>query len=126
MDKKKVKVKRSFAGLGLFAEKQFQRGDFVIEYTGEKITHTEADQREGRYLFTLNSKYVIDGKKHENLARYINHSCKPNCEPVIDGGKIIINAKKKIEPGEELTYDYGREYFDEFIGSSCRCEVCSN
>ena len=124
MTTKKVKVKRSKAGLGLFSEEPIGKGDFVIEYTGEKITHKEADQREGRYLFTLNSRYVIDGRKHHNLARYINHSCNPNCEPEIDAGKIVIRAKKKIKRNEDLTYDYGKDYFEAFIGKACRCEAC--
>lgn len=124
MTAKKVKVKKASAGLGLFSEESIESGDFVIEYTGEKITHKIADKRAGRYLFTLNSRYVIDGRKRHNLARYINHCCKPNCEPEIDAGKIIIRAKKKIAPGEELTYDYGKEYFESLIGKNCRCEAC--
>lgn len=120
----KITVKKSTAGLGLFSQELIEKGNFVIEYTGEKITHKVANEREGRYLFTLNSRFVIDGRGRENPARYINHSCKPNCEPIIDGGRIIINSIKKIESGDELTYDYGKEYFDAFIGSNCKCEAC--
>ncbi|KKT88588.1 MAG: SET domain-containing protein [Candidatus Moranbacteria bacterium GW2011_GWC2_45_10] len=93
---KKFKVKRSSAGLGLFATESIAKGDFVIEYTGEKITHSVANERRGKYLFTLNSRYVIDGRGRENLARYINHSCKPNCEAVIDKGRAKINAVRDI------------------------------
>ena len=122
---KKFKVKRSSAGLGLFATESIAKGDFVIEYTGEKITHSVANERRGKYLFTLNSRYVIDGRGRENLARYINHSCKPNCEAVIDKGRAKINAVRDIQAGEELSYDYGKEYTDEYIKPhGCRCEKC--
>ncbi len=125
MIKDKLKVKRSSAGLGLFATKAIDKNCLVIEYTGEKITHKEANKREGRYLFTLNSKYVIDGKGRENIARYINHSCAPNCEAVIRNGKILINSIRKINPSEEITYDYGSEYVEEFIKPfGCKCSHC--
>jgi SET domain-containing protein len=120
-------VKRSSAGLGLFSNQAFKKEDFVIEYTGEKITVDEADERGGKYLFTLNDTTVIDGKDRDNTARYINHSCKPNCEPEIDEDdwKIIIRACKKIKPGEELTYDYGKEYVAEHITPyGCKCSAC--
>jgi len=121
-----LKVKKSQAGLGLFAEKDFRKKDFVIEYTGEKISSTEADLRGGKYLFTLNSRWTIDGRERKNISRYINHSCKPNCEAVIEGGKIKICAIKNIKPEQELTYNYGREYFNEFIKPhGCRCEKCN-
>ncbi len=122
-----VIVKRSSAGLGLFAGKAFKRGDFIIEYTGEHITHEEADTRGGRYLFILSKKIVIDGKGRENTARYINHSCKPNAEAETDedAGKIRISAKRAIQPGEEITYDYGKEYWNEYIKThSCKCSDC--
>jgi uncharacterized protein len=120
-------VKRSSAGLGLYATQPFKRTDFIIEYTGEAITHTEADRRRGKYLFILSDEIVIDGKGRENIARYINHSCTPNAEAEVDEdeGKIRILAKKKILPGEEITYDYGKTYIDEYIAPhGCRCRSC--
>lgn len=121
-----VKVKKGSHGLGLFALRDFKKGEFIIEYTGEKITQEEANRRGGQYLFELNSKWNIDGKGRENTARYINHSCKPNCEVEIKKGRILIEAKRKIEKGEELSYDYGKEFFDEHIKpKKCRCVKCS-
>lgn len=120
-----VKRARPGAGLGLFARIDIKKGTFVIEYTGEKITNEEADRRGGRYLFNIDSKWTIDGKKHHNTARYINHSCRPNCESRISGGKVKIYAIKNIKAGEELAYDYGTEYFEEFLKPhGCRCDKC--
>lgn len=126
-DIKKYTVKKSSAGLGLFASVDFKKGDLVIEYTGEKITEAEANIRGGKYLFELNDKWTIDGKGRENTARYLNHSCKPNCEPELDDKEehIYIYAKKAIKTGEELTYNYGKMYFNDLIGkNSCRCASC--
>ena len=126
-NQKKIRVGRSSAGLGLFAENHFKRGDFIIEYTGKYLNNAEADQKGGKYLFRVNSRLTIDGTARENTARYINHSCRPNCEPLQDGRRIVVHAKKNIAPGEELTYDYGKEYFDEFIAPyGCRCQKCQS
>ncbi len=124
---KNVIVKRSRAGLGLYALKEFRRGDFIIKYTGEHITHGEADRRGGLYLFILDKKTIIDGKARENTARYINHSCKPNAEGETDEDeqKVRILAKRKILVGEEIAYDYGKEYWEEYIKPfGCRCNSC--
>jgi len=123
----KTSVKRSTAGLGLFTEEDLQKEDFVIEYTGEHISPEESDERGGKYLFTLNDTTVIDGKNRRNKARYINHSCRPNCEAEIeDEERILVRARKKIKAGEELTIDYGKEYFAEHIAPyGCRCEKCA-
>lgn len=127
MEKQKpYKIGRSSAGLGLFATEKIKRGSFLIEYTGEKITTAQANKRGGKYLFTLNSRFTIDGKGRENLARYLNHSCHPNCEARIERGHINIYAIRSIEPGTELTYDYGKEYVAEHITPhGCRCRKCS-
>jgi uncharacterized protein len=120
-------VKRSSAGLGLFAGRDFRRGDLVIEYTGEKITDAEAQRRGGRYLFELNNKWTLDGKGRTNTARYINHSCQSNCRPELtdDETQILIYAKRPIKAGEEFTYDYGRQYFDTLMGKDhCLCREC--
>lgn len=124
-----LKVKRSKAGLGLYAQKDFKRGDFIIEYTGEHITDEEADRRSGKYLFVLTKEIVIDGRGRQNIARYINHSCKPNAEAELDLDelKVRILARKKITAGEEITYDYGKEYWDHHIKPfGCRCQKCTD
>lgn len=126
-DMKKYTVKRSSAGLGLFAVAAFTKGELVIEYTGEVITDEESQRRGGRYLFSLNNEWTIDGKGHHNIARYINHSCKPNCEPQLtaDETRVLIYAKRNITPGEELTYNYGTDYFKRIIKpAGCRCSTC--
>jgi SET domain-containing protein len=120
-------VKRSSAGLGLFATTVFRKGDFIIEYTGERIPTAEADRRGGKYLFVLNPETTVDGKGRANTARYINHSCRPNAEAEIDEDeqKILIRARRTIKPGEEICYDYGTEYWDEHIKPyGCRCAHC--
>lgn len=125
MQEKSYLVKKSKSGLGLFANKNFKRGEFIIEYTGDKLSNKIADYKNSRYIFALNSRFSIDGSKRKNTSRYINHSCKPNCEAWIEGQKIMIYAKRKIETGEELSYDYGHEYFNEYIKPlGCRCELC--
>lgn len=122
-----VTVKRGLAGLGLFAEQEFKRSDFIIEYIGEKLTPEEADKRGGRYLFTVDKTCVIDGKGRENQARYINHSCVPNAyaEADVDEKRVRFYAKKRIQPGEEITCHYGKQYFDDLINEHCRCPVCN-
>ena len=120
-------VFRSNAGMGLKTLKDFKKGDTVIEYTGKRILSTEADEHPNRYLFEVDKKWTIDGSGRNNLARYINHSCKPNCEAVHyeDEEKIFIEAKRAIKAGEELTYDYGKDHFNEYIKpKGCRCEKC--
>lgn len=122
-----LKIKKSKTGLGIFTFSDIPKGQFVLEYIGEKINNAEADKRGGRYLFELNSRVTIDGSSRKNIARYINHSCRSNCEPVIDTrkGKILIMSRRKIKAGEELNYDYGKEYFNNFIKPfGCKCDKC--
>lgn len=120
-----MRVKRSRAGLGLFTERDIKKGEFVVEYTGEVITRAEANRRGGKYLFETSANRVIDGKGRGNIARYINHSCRPNCEVDIRRGRILIFAKRNIKAGEELSYDYGKEYFEDHIAPvGCRCKRC--
>lgn len=125
---KKFRIGRSGPGrgLGLYARRYFQNGEFVIEYTGRKISTKEADALSTRYLFEIDKRWTIDGSPRSNIARYINHSCEPNCEADIFDEKILISALRDIEQGEELTFDYGKEYFDEFIKPiGCKCQKCS-
>ena len=125
---KLLQVKRGTHGLGLFTTIAYKKGDLVTEYTGEKITVAEANRRGGQYLFELNDRYTVDGKERTNVSRYINHSCAPNCFPEIDAKEehIFIYAKRAIKIGEELTYNYGKEFWDVHIKpKQCRCCKCA-
>lgn len=119
-----VRVGRSAAGLGLFAATDIAKGDEIIEYVGERI---KADTRDNKYIFNVNKKVDIDGSPRWNTARYINHSCRPNAEAVNRGGRIFIEAIKKIKAGDEITYHYGKEYFtsDYIQKHGCKCPKCS-
>lgn len=118
-------VKKSKAGLGLFAKDLFKKGDIVIEYIGPFLTNKEADEKGGMYLFKVTERKTIDGSQRSNTARYINHSCRPNCEPEIRRGRVYIIAKRTIHPEEEITYNYGREHFNYFIKPrGCECAHC--
>jgi hypothetical protein len=118
-------VKRTPRGLGLFTRTPISRGALVVEYTGRLLPTDEAYRKGGRYLFEVNSKWIIDGAGRENISRYINHSCRPNCEPRTRGMRVLIYARRRIGAGEELSYDYGREYFDDLIKPmGCRCDSC--
>ena len=113
-------VKRSSAGLGLFAKEAIPKGVCVIEYVGRKVSKIEETTSKSKYLFQIGKNNTIDGKPKWNKAGYINHSCKGNCEPEIRGGKILIMTTRAIKPGEELGYDYGKEYYDEHV-RPCKC-----
>ena len=125
---KLFQVGRSRPGLGngLFASSSFARGEFIVEYSGIHIPTPYADTLKTRYLFELDEKWTVDGNSRDNVARYINHSCEPNCEADIHDGHILIFARRAIDEGEELTLDYGEEYFDEFIRPvGCKCVRCT-
>ncbi|MFA5086859.1 MAG: SET domain-containing protein-lysine N-methyltransferase [Candidatus Paceibacterota bacterium] len=123
----KFSVKKSKSGLGLCANTLIKKGSFVIEYTGKIITEEQANKKGGKYLFKIDSKFTVDGTDRKNISRYINHSCRPNCEAYIVGKKIKIYAKKNIQPGEELNYNYGKDYFDEYIKPfGCKCAYCQS
>jgi len=120
-------IRRSGPGLGhgLFAARGIQRGEFIAEYTGRKIPTKVADTLSTRYLFEIDKEWTIDGSPRTNIARYINHSCDPNCEAEISDGRILIRALRYIQKGEEFSFDYGQEYFEEFIRpKGCRCVKC--
>jgi SET domain-containing protein len=123
------RVGRSATGLGLFATERIQKGEFIAEYTGRRITTAEANAREARgarYMYEINSRWTVDGSSRANIARYANHSCRPNAESDVVKGRVILRAIKTIAPGAEITYDYGREYFDLIIKPmGCRCAHCS-
>lgn len=115
-------VKRSSAGLGLFAGEAIAKGSCVIEYVGREVSKEESETSKSKYLFEISSKRTIDGKPSINKAGYINHSCKPNCETEISKGRIFVMAIRNIKPGEELTYDYGKDYCIEHC-VPCRCSA---
>jgi uncharacterized protein len=120
------RVGRSETGLGLFATSVLEKGTFIIEYTGPRISNDEVGlRRNTRYLFEVNRRWTIDGSPRWNTARYINHSCRPNAEAVVSRGRIRIKAIKRIKPGDEITYNYGKNYFDTFIEPiGCKCQAC--
>lgn len=121
----KVKVMRSSAGLGLFAMEPIKKGQFIIEYIGNVYTAKEGDELNNLYIFNVSKKKDIDGSPRWNTARYINHSCRPNAEADIKNDRVFISAKRNIMLGEELTYDYGKEYWNEYIKPyGCRCPKC--
>jgi len=122
----RFRVGRAPTGLGLFATDVIEKGAFIIEYIGPRISNEEVHRRRStRYLFEVNSRWTIDGSPRWNTARYINHSCRPNAEAVISRGRIRIRAIKRIKPGDEITYNYGKAYFDTFIKPiGCKCPSC--
>jgi len=118
---------------GIFARCEIPNDAPIIEYIGEKITKAESTRRgealvekskktggAAVYVFTLNQRYDIDGAKGKNPARYINHSCAPNCEAYIIRGRIWIYSLREIKAGEELTYNYGFDV-DTWDEHPCRC-----
>jgi len=121
----KLLVKRSSAGLGLYAGQDIPKGACIIEYVGRVIKGEEEYTSKSKYLFEVHSRKTIDGRARTNTARYINHSCRPNADIEIRKGQVIIMAIKNIKAGEEIHYDYGKEYWNEHIKKiGCRCEKC--
>ena len=123
--RRRFRVGRSKTGLGLFATKPIQKGSFIVGYTGRKLKSAIADELDTKYMFEINNRWTIDGSSRKNVARYINHSCRPNAETDVKKHKIIITAMRTIKPGDEITYNYGRNYFNAFIkDKGCRCAAC--
>ena len=121
-----VKVKRSIAGLGLYAQETIPTGACIIEYTGREISKEEEETINSLYLFEVSKKKTLDGSIRSNTARYINHSCRPNCEIEIYKERVYVMAKRAIKEGEELNYDYDTSYFNEYIKpKGCRCIKCA-
>ena len=126
IDNKAYVVKRSSAGLGLFAAVAIPKGACIIEYKGRVLAKGEEYTITSQYLFEVNARVTIDGKARSNTARYINHSCRGNAEPIIYKHCVYIFAKRKILPGEEIVYDYGKEFWKEYIKpKGCKCEKCT-
>ncbi|MEZ5360219.1 MAG: SET domain-containing protein [Candidatus Zixiibacteriota bacterium] len=136
-----IEVRNSgIQGKGVFAGRRIRRGARIIEYTGRRLTNEEVEQcsdssngRHHTFLFEVDAWTTIDGAIDGNDARFINHSCDPNCEAVCEDGRIFIYALKNIQPGVELTFDYSYEV-DEPITDEllryyqCRCQAvnCRN
>jgi SET domain-containing protein len=129
-------VRRSrIAGKGAFATRDIAKGERLIEYLGERVSHAVADARyddhassaHHTFLFAVNRSVVIDAYVDGNDARFINHSCDPNCESEIEKGRVYVDAIKNIRKGEELTYDYaygrdGTETKEDVTGVyGCQC-----
>ena len=110
-----VIVRRSkIQGRGVYASRAIAEGERIIEYTGLLITNLEADaqcddegmRRHHTFLFGVDDEFTVDGANGGNEARFINHSCEPNCESVIEGRRVFIDALRDIGAGEEIAYDY--------------------
>ena len=126
---KPYRIGRSKTGLGLFATKPIKKGEKIIRYFGPILDSKKEDEDaiENKYLFELTNRWTIDGSVRENVARYINHSCKPNAESDVKPRKrkVFIRAIKNIEPGEEISYDYGTDYFKAYLKPiGCKCAAC--
>ncbi|MDI1262696.1 MAG: SET domain-containing protein-lysine N-methyltransferase [bacterium] len=126
---KPYRVGRSPTGLGLFATKPIKKGTKIIRYFGPLLDSKKKkdDAIENKYLFELNGRWTIDGSVRENIARYINHACRPNAESDVKPRKrkVFIRAIKNIEPGDEINYDYGTDYFKAYLKPiGCKCAAC--
>jgi uncharacterized protein len=126
-------------GLGVFALRRIRKGTRVIEYLGERISHKEADRRydlkqdndSHTFLFIVDARTVIDAGVDGNAARFINHTCAPNCESCTQDRRVFIEAIRTIEPGEELAYDYRIEWdpadppdIDKIFACRCGAAEC--
>lgn len=121
----KLRVGKSLTGKGLFAEESIPKGACIIEYIGRPVSEKEQYENKGKYLFETGKGTMIDGNIPGNIAKYINHSCAPNCEIDIKNRRIYVFALKRINVGEELNYDYDTEYFDQHIKpKGCKCKKC--
>ncbi|MGA7430582.1 MAG: SET domain-containing protein [Xanthobacteraceae bacterium] len=125
-----VRIGRASTGLGLFAAKPIAAKAYIVTYQGRRIPTAEAHRREregkAKFMFEINRHWTIDGSSRRNLGRYINHACRPNCEAVLRKGRMMFVALRDVAADEEITLDYGKEYFDLFIAPfGCRCATCA-
>jgi uncharacterized protein len=122
----------SIHGHGVFALRRIPKGARIIEYKGKLITDKEADRRYSRLhehsphtmLFSIDGGLVIDATRHGNSARWVNHSCAPNCEIEEEGHQVFIDARRDILPGEELTYDYNLQIGEKHTKKAQREHAC--
>lgn len=126
---KPYRVGRAKTGLGLFASAPIGKGVAIVEYTGARIPTRlarELDRRRAnKYLFEIDRRWTIDGSARANVARYVNHACRPNAEAELVRGRMLFVATKRIRPGEEITIDYGEEHMQLYFRDGCRCAGCS-
>jgi SET domain-containing protein len=119
-------------GRGVFALRAIAKGTRIIEYKGKLITDAAADRRYGRLhensahtmLFSVDDGLVIDAMRNGNSARWINHSCQPNCEIDETNHRVFIDARRNIRPGEELTYDYNLQIGERHTAKAKRDHAC--
>jgi uncharacterized protein len=128
---KPYRIGRSKTGLGLFATKKIKKGTKIIRYFGPLLDskNKKHDDIDNKYLFEINNRWTIDGSVRKNIARYINHACRPNAESDVSSRKrkVVIRAIKTIQPGDEINYDYGTDYFKIFLKPiGCKCDHCEN
>ncbi len=126
---KPYRIGRSRTGLGLFATKPIKKGTKIIRYLGPMLdcNKKKDDAVENKYLFQITNRWTIDGSVRKNIARYINHACRPNAESDVRKKKrrVDIRAIKYIALGEEINYDYGTDYFKEYLKPiGCKCDSC--
>ena len=110
-------------GTGGYARRNISAGTRVIEYVGERISKEESNRRceaDNEYIFTIDDQWDLDGRVSWNPARFINHSCAPNCEAEWDEARIFINALRDIKQGEELTFNYNYD-LEDYHDHPCRC-----
>lgn len=125
-------------GRGVYARVAIPAGYVVVEYRGERITKAESARRENArrerlrrggdgstYVFRLNQRHDLDGRRHGNISRFINHSCAPNCRAHKERGRIWIIAIRDIKRGEEITFDYGFPFRKSALHPChCGCAQC--
>src|SRR3981081_898166 len=125
---KPYRIGRSRTGLGLFATKPIKKGAKIVRYFGPLLdSRNKKHDIENKYLFELNGRWTINGSVRKNVARYINHACRPNAESDVSARKrkVVIRAIKNIAPGEEINYDYGTDYFKAYLKPiGCKCAAC--
>jgi hypothetical protein len=110
-------------GLGGFAKIDLPQGARVVEYLGEKITKAESLRRcelGNWFIFALDDEFDLDGDGDSNPARFLNHSCSPNCDAELGDGRVWIVARRQIPAGEEITFNYGYT-LDEYREHPCHC-----
>jgi len=122
-------IKSKISNKGLVANQDIKNETRIIDYKGRLITKKETarsdkfDNDKHIYLFNINKRYDLDGDYKYNTARLINHSCNPNCEVTGKGTKLWVSSIKDIKKGEELSYDYGFAFDENFRDFPCKCRA---
>src|ERR1044072_532388 len=126
---KPYRIGRSRTAIRLFATKPIKKGTKIVRYFGPLLDSRNKKHEgiENKYLFELNGRWTIDGSGRRNVARYSNHACRPNAESDVSERKrkVVIRAIRNIQPGEEINYDYGSDYFKAYLKPiGCKCDAC--